>query len=276
MNRTYTCSWGDNDHYIGPFTFAVDRRYRSFTIVLASGDDDGRLASFRVSMFGATAILALPRWLVPTEKKKVFPTSWDEETVKRLGRNWYWDETKREYGFSIYEGHLSLRYGRQTHSSDTEQTWGCFLPWTQWRHVRHSLYGLDGSLFATLPANARWGTPEYDEGRRLEDACPTATFAFADYDGEELTATTKIEEREWHFGTKWCEWLSWFAKPKISRSLDLRFSGETGQRKGSWKGGTIGHSIDMLPSELHGAAFARYCAKHNMRFDGPVPATPSE
>lgn len=150
MSDIYACRWGDNDHYFGPFTFAVDRRYRSFTIVLASGNDDDRLASCRVSMFGATAILALPRWLVPTEKKKVFPTSWDEETIKRLGRNWYLEQTPREYGFSIYEGHLSLRYGRQTHSSDTEQTWGCFLPWTQWRHVRHSLYGLSG-VHATLP-----------------------------------------------------------------------------------------------------------------------------
>lgn len=44
MNKAYTCRWGDNDHYIGPFTFAVDRRYRSFTIVLSSGDDDDRLA----------------------------------------------------------------------------------------------------------------------------------------------------------------------------------------------------------------------------------------
>lgn len=273
MSRTYTYRWGDNDYYFGPFTFAVDRRYKSFAIILSSGDDEERLASFRVSMFGATAILALPRWLVPTEKKKVFPDSWDEDTIKRLGRNWYWEQTRREYGFTLWEGHFSLRYGRQTHSSDTEQRWGCFLPWTQWRHVRHSLYGLDGEMFATLPKNARWGTPEHEEGRRLEEACPTATFAFVDYDGEELTATTKIEEREWHFGTKWCKWLSWFTKPKVMRSLDILFSGETGKRKGSWKGGTIGHSIVMLPGELHRAAFKRYCAEHNMRFVGQLQPT---
>jgi hypothetical protein len=34
--------------------------------------------------------------------------------------------------------------------------------------------------------------------------------------------------------------------------------------KGSWKGGTVGHSIAMLPGELHGAAFARYCEQHEM------------
>jgi hypothetical protein len=50
--------------------------------------------------------------------------------------------------------------------------------------------------------------------------------------------------------------------------LDIRFSEETGRRKGSWKGGTLGHGIDMLPGELHEAAFRRYCATHEMEFVG--------
>lgn len=258
--------WSDNDRYFGPFTFAAGSNYKATAIVLASGDDEGRLASLRVSIHGMTAILALPRWLIPTEKKKVFPASWDEATIKRLGRNWYWDETKREYGISIYEGHLCLMYGRQTHDSSSEQRKGWFLPWTQWRFVRHSLYTLDGMLFATLPERARWNTPEYAERERLERECPSKLFGFFDFDGEPLTVTTKIEEREWHFGEGWFKWLSLFRKPKVRRVLDLRFSGETGKRKGSWKGGTIGHSIDMLPGELHEAAFKRYCAEHDMQF----------
>lgn len=54
----------------------------------------------------------------------------------------------------------------------------------------------------------------------------------------------------------------------LRRSLDIRFSGETGHRKGSWKGGTVGHSINMLPGELHEAAFHRYCTEHEMTFIG--------
>lgn len=268
MNRTIACRWGDNDHYFGPFTFARDRKFRHLAVIVSSGDDDGGLAGFRVSAFSMTCILALPRWLVPTEKKKVFPTSWDAATVERLGRNWYWAETRREYGVSIFEGHLSLKYGRQTDDSSTEQHWGCFLPWTQWRFVRHSLYGIDGTLFADLPSSVRFGTPEYAEQERLTKACPTATFDFKDFDGEALTVTTKIEEREWKSGTGWFKWLSAFRAPKVRRSLDLRFSGETGKRKGSWKGGTIGHSIEMLPGELHAPAFERYCQNNGMTFCG--------
>ncbi len=96
------------------------------------------------------------------------------------------------------------------------------------------------------------------------------SFGFSDYDGEALTAVTRIEEREWQRGVRWCRFLSLFWPAKIRRSLDIQFSGETGKRKGSWKGGTIGHSIDMLPGELHEAAFGRYCAAHGMTFVSPT------
>jgi hypothetical protein len=49
----------------------------------------------------------------------------------------------------------------------------------------------------------------------------------------------------------------------VKRSLDLRFSDEIGPEKGSWKGGTVGHSIDMLPSESPEAAFRRYCEQEH-------------
>ena len=83
----------------------------------------------------------------------------------------------------------------------------------------------------------------------------------ADYDDEEITATTYTEEREYKKGTSWCKWLSLFIRPKVVRALDISFSAEVGPRKGSWKGGTVGHGIDMLPGENHESAFRRYCKK---------------
>jgi hypothetical protein len=273
----YRRRWGDNDRNLGPLTFAAPGGYKHTAVVLSSGDDEGSSAAFRISLHGWTAILALPRWLVPTEKTKVYARTWDAATVERLGRDWYWDEKVRQYGFSLNEGHVSVYFGRQTHDSSTEQTWGWFLPWTQWRHVRHSLYDLGGALYADMPQ--RQGGVKLGEGgffnhfeaqRALEEACPSRAFTFKDFDGEELTATTRIEEREWLLGEKGFKWLSWFATPKIHRSLDIHFSGETGQRKGSWKGGTIGHSINMAAGELHEAAFRRYCGEHGMTFVAAV------
>ena len=96
----------------------------------------------------------------------------------------------------------------------------------------------------------------------------TVSFQFEDYDGEIITATSLIEERQWEFGEGYFKWLSWFRKPKIIRSLDLQFSEEVGPEKGSWKGGTVGHGIDMLPGEMHEQAFRRYCDKEHSSKSG--------
>ena len=265
--------WGDNDAYFGPLTFARDRReYRPLAVVVASGCDEYPGASFRVSGFGYTVILALPQWaLRPYREKK--QANWDAATVKRLGRDWYWDIHRRQYGFSLHDGYLSVEYGRETLDSSTSQHWGYFLPWTQWRHVRHSFYGLSGEHIATLPdtGESYFGDPKrWERERAIADATPTISFLFDDFDGERITATAKIEEREWRFGTGWFKWLSLFRKPKISRDLDLRFSAEVGRRKGSWKGGTLGHAIEMQPGELHEAAFRRYCEQNELTFAGPA------
>lgn len=259
--------WGDNDRYWGPFTYAVDPKYPHYAIILKSDSEvrEGRAgrASLRLSFGKRTLICMLPPIIRPW-KRKVYP-SWDAGTVARLGRDWYWDAAARAYGFYYSDGFLNVSLGRQTMDSSTEQRWGCFLPWTQWRHVRHSLYDLAGQHFWTEKDrrdNDHW----YEEWRAAKDACPSVTFVFRDFDGEQLRAETRIEEREWRFGTGWWKWLSLFRKSKISRDLDIQFSGETGRRKGSWKGGTVGHSIEMLPGELHQSAFERYCRQHDMTF----------
>ena len=148
-----------------------------------------------------------------------------------------------------------------------------------------SLYDLKGRHFWTDPSAAGrlLGMDRFDQYRAAKDECPSVTFSFADFDGENLTATTQIEDREWRFGEGWFKWLSWFRQPKIRRSLDINFSSGTGPRKGSWKGGTTGHGIDLLPGELHESAFRRYCAAHDMTFLNAVmnpakepPNTPPE
>lgn len=258
--------WGDNDRYFGPFTWSYCKDYPHWAVVLKSrGDSDNNSrCSLRISLRRATLIIALPDIIRP-HRTKVFPKSWDAQTIRRLGRDWYWDIDLRQYGFSPSDGHLSVYYGRTggpSGDSSIQQQWGCFLPWTQWRHVRHSFYGLSGEHLYDEEHGYRLGdgaNGAWEARRAREAAVPTVAFVIKDFDDEELTATTKIEEREWRFGTGWFKWLSLFRRPKIRRSLDISFSGETGPEKGSWKGGTIGTGIDMLPGEDHEAAFHRYC-----------------
>lgn len=266
---SYRKRWGDDDKYFGPITYARDCSWRPLAMILASGCEEYPGASFRVSGFGRTLILTLPQWMLRPYREKVHPKTWGEEDIKRLGRDWYWHIDGREYGFSLSDGFLNIKLGRQTMDSRTEQRWCCFLPWTQWRHVRHSFYGIDGEYVATLPDTGKsylGNRRRWERERDIANATPTVSFDFDDFDGEGITATTKIEEREWLFGVGWFKWLSLFSKPKISRYLDITFSSEVGERKGSWKGGTIGHSIEMLPDELHESAFRRYCAQNKLMF----------
>ncbi len=263
--------WSDNDRHLGPFTWSSSD-YRPLAVILSSwggGQDDDAPCNLRLSWFWGTLIITLPPILKP-HRQKVFP-KWDKSTVDRLGRDFYWDVDERSYGFTVNEGHLSVHYGRAGGScadSSIEQRWSCFLPWTQWRHIRRSFYDLEGKHFwseieaetrAIRKLDGKFPGERYEIVRRWEEMCPKAKFKFQDFDGEELEATTHIEEREWRFGTGWFKWLSLFRKPKIRRSLSLSFSDETGPEKGSWKGGTTGTGIDMLPGELHEAAFRRYC-----------------
>jgi hypothetical protein len=156
-------------------------------------------------------------------------------------------------------------HGQQTNDSSTTKNWFRHLPWTQWRFHRISLYDTIGCHFWTeYDSDKPRSYPRFDEQRKREEACPSVSFEFDDFDGERITAKTRIDEREWLFGDGWFRWLSWFRKPLVRRTLNIDFSKETGIRKGSWKGGTLGHGIEMLHGELHESAFRRYCAEHKM------------
>jgi hypothetical protein len=62
---------------------------------------------------------------------------------------------------------------------------------------------------------------------------------------QERIATIKVEEREWR--QKWIKWTKLFSM--IRKYIDIEFSDEIGERTGSWKGGTVGCSYNMLPNE---------------------------
>lgn len=282
-----TLEWTrDDDHVWGPFLYAPSK-YPSWAFVISSGDDEYRGASLRIEIRKHTLMVALPNVLIPPQKRKVYP-EWDAATVARLGRDWYWDVTRRQFGFSLSGAgtigggsFLQLFYGRQTHDSSTDKVKGWFLPWTHWRFVRHSHYTATGQHIHTyreLPRGTHRMLHKHGYNTHsqfdYQRALPTIDFEFDDFDGERITAKTRIEEREWRFGEGWFSWLSLFAKPKIIRSLHLEFTKETGRRKGSWKGGTVGSGIDMLPAEAPEEAFRRYCVEHNMTFVSALPTEP--
>lgn len=252
--------WGDNDRHFWPFTLSTGD-YKHWGFMIDSGaHEDGRGDCHIRMYFGTvTLICELPRLIGDYSVRHVAET-WDAATVERLGRNWYEERFPREFGLFVAEGTLHAHWGAQTHDSSTTKSKCYFLPWRNWRHIRRSFYDLAGHHFWTEPAGYRTA---WEAVQAVEAAVPKARFEFDDYDGERIVATSHIEEYEWRMGTGWCRWLSWFRKPRIERSLKLEFSKEVGPEKGSWKGGTVGHSTEMFPDETPEAAFRRYCEKEH-------------
>lgn len=266
----------DDDRNFGPLTIGRTS-WRPWRLVLSSGgDDDGFPYCHLVGYaFGWVFLLRLPQLVQPLRVK--VQAGWDEATVARMGRDWYYNVYPREYGFSLNEGHLSLYYGVQNETGMRNDVprkyWGWFVPWTQWRFIRTSYFTPDLSHFATEWEHERRGRLRAEKYTDPGEACPTESFDFLDYDGEPRVAVTRIEEREWRFGTGYFKWLSLFRRPKIRRSLDLRFDKEIGREKGSWKGGTVGHSIEMEHGDLPSSAFRRYCGMEHRSKSGKYRIT---
>jgi hypothetical protein len=236
----------DNDKNWGPFT--LGRWTKQLSICLETGDVESRNPlrfTLLIVAFGWALRFAFPLWL----------RSWGAE---------------RKYGISISDmgngyDFLQVRFGPQSWDSERDYSWCKHLPWKQWDCVRHSIYTPDGAHFFTEPRRKKGQPSGFFSFYEKKQECPASYFKFKDYDGEVITATCIVEEREWHRGWGWFKWLKWFYRPKIRRDLDLAFSAEVGPEKGSWKGGTIGHGIDMLPGESPRQAFERYCKQEHTR-----------
>ncbi|MBN3848159.1 hypothetical protein G3N58_15160 [Paraburkholderia sp. Ac-20342] len=200
----------------------------------------------------------LPEFLKPYSR-------WIDTSVYSWSTNparGYFDIHSREWGFRVSEGFLQVFFGAQTNDSTTTKSWCTHLPWTQWRFVRESYFGLQGELLRTFGDREARGFENITNKLAYEKTVPKRVFRFLDYDGEEIEAATHIEEFEFHFGQGWFKWLSLFRRARVRRSLDIAFSKEVGPEKGSWKGGTLGHGIELRPGELHADGFARYADEH--------------
>lgn len=249
--------YSDDNKHLWPFTLSKSRSWRPFGIVLSSGafDDSPGDCHIKLHACGYTLICELPK-IIPDFRVRHQAKSWDAATIARLGRDWYEEVFAREYGFLSSDGHFNIYYGPQGDDSKYEKRKGFFMPWREWTHIRYSLFDKQGKHFWTERDGDKTA---WEAKQAVKQALSKVYFQIEDYDGEIITATTYIDEREWRFGTGLFSWLSWFRRPKVRRSLEIEFSAEVGKEKGSWKGGTIGHSIEMLPNEMHESAFERYC-----------------
>ena len=185
-----------------------------------------------VSQLGEKAKLVL-RFLWPT----IYIPLWFRlktdywEPWPSYGFNWH---------FSEYRGALFL-YWRTC-----KIVW---MPW-DWKYVRHDVLMKDNTwkrvkdrtdwlgLLNDLDC-CPWNWPD-----KYQERIPY-TYTRKNGKIQIATATIGVEEREWRW--RWFTWLPW---PRmIRRSIEVEFDNEIGEQAGSWKGGVLGCSYDLLPDE---------------------------
>jgi hypothetical protein len=159
-----------------------------------------------------------------------FPSDWHERRLGwvRLGFGlftvslafpWRWTVPDHyqcsgpTYGFSFFADGLHLHWGKQK-GKRTDPFTIIGMPW-RWNHRLHEVMG----------------EPETHPYR----------YVLRSGKVQERTATIYPERRVWTRA-----WLPWRME---CCTINVEFSDEVGERSGSWKGGVLGCSYDMLSGE---------------------------
>lgn len=274
----------DNDKKFLGITYGkIDWKHNSLTIESSNSDNENDRCSLTAYAFGYAFRVFLPNIIKPYKfKAKVRVNCWDEETIKRMGRDWYYVEFTNKYGISLSEnGFLQIYYGLQNENNhythlnkdgylsynhneekvkrieSKSKSW--FLPWHVTRMVSHKLYDNKHRVF--------WSQKEekhnFDDFYKHKELCPTVDFLVKDYDGTIIKVKTYIEERQWKYGDGIFKWISLFKKDIHSRVLELEFEQELGKGKEDWKGGIMATSIEIPVGTTRAEALKKFCEKEH-------------
>lgn len=253
--------WSDNDRRFTDYIIYSKSNYSKVGVVVESGKQSSG-CKMRISLFKHTLIIALPDIVKPIHH--FVDTSHYEWGNPGGG---YTDVYQRRYGIEFHDTAMHYHYGAQTHDSDSDKTGVWFYPWRDLTRKSKTYYDLYGDIYGKVDFSKK-ANYNFTIDQLLEDSCPTRKYSFLDYDGEEITATCKVEKNEYSRGRGLFKLLFLGRSQKERRYLSIKFSSEVGHKKGSWKGGVVGHSITLEDGELHEAGFQRYCKENNLTFIG--------
>ena len=123
------------------------------------------------------------------------------------------------------------------------------FPYISMRYEKTEILDGKRNVLWVEPKNKHGNHDLWKTNNRIEEAIKkefAETFDYVYYlnNGEvqERTATVNVGRRTYH--RKWFPWLK-----KVYTFIDVTFNDEVGERTGSWKGGTVGCSYDLLPDE---------------------------
>ena len=242
---------GERDKYFGPLTFCIGERSEvGFCIKFGDGDEEPE-SYVRLHLFKFTVLCPIPALLKPW--KEWVDTSRYDWSKPPYG---YWETGSRQYGLSFHATEMHWRFGKQKDEWPNGGSGCWFYPWRDHKLIGRAYSDASGKIVEAS-----------------EDEKPVEVFWVSDFDGTLIEAKVAIAHLRYRVGKGLWHWLM-LGKTKTYTRLDVSFSAETGRRKGSWKGGTLGVSMLAEPFDLHATAMRRYCEKNDMQLIGVGEATP--
>jgi len=171
------------------------------------------------------------------------------------------------YGITITrEFHIHLSWGVYEKDHSDVGFFRIFEPWfTSRTRTTHNLLTPSGEMWDENPecCNEKW------------DNHPAVTFEAKDYDGEpvDIKATMSYSRYTFFENKISCFFTKLLKLDDEHYSVNFDFKTRSGngigEKKESWKGGTVGHSIKMKnKNESIEDATKRYCLENNMAFIG--------
>lgn len=149
---------------------------------------------------------------------------------------------ERNYGFYLYPNLNSWQstvfqfYNKSSHID---------MPWKyEWESTEHLDWDMNVVVAEYKLKGRDWNTYYAATEQYKKDHSRTFDYTYYLKNGEvqHRKASVTIVRRTWRV-------RGWPWKKKINTSIDVTFDDEVGERTGSWKGGTIGCSYEMLPNE---------------------------
>lgn len=146
-----------------------------------------------------------------------------------------------------YDCHESRSDG-STHIFNFYKWW----PWTWAAATSWEVQTADGSFVpradGDYPDRRKEFEWPYKDGRKMH--IDVYHYKLRHGEWQKRIATYHVSRMTWHKRYQKWPFMSWAKWPvSVRTSIDVRFNDEVGERSGSWKGGTIGCSYEMLPGE---------------------------
>lgn len=157
-------------------------------------------------------------------------------------RNKWTDECDSpKWGMAIHNNTFWLYKGGKGNMNGGNNWWTWNIPFITKEWVRTSILLKDHTWEHETP-----GLSKSFYNQEWKDSQASWEYNYTDsYDGEVIPTTIYVVEREWR--PKWLTWTRLFSE--TNKIIDVHFSKECGNRKGNWKGGTLGCSYKILPGE---------------------------